>query len=125
MYMLDCNICYNDISYGINCFGKCKFVICHDCFLNLLKLNALDCIEYCCPMCRSTYVKNKDKRFTRYINNNKKVLKKIVQLYEIKFKQHTQRIVATSWEEFNRQMNETPMTYPITYFDYDSLLPDD
>ena len=39
--MVECNICYNDISYGVNCFAKCKIVICHNCFLNLLKLNDL------------------------------------------------------------------------------------
>lgn len=125
MYMTECMICYNDISYGIHCFEKCSFVVCHICFLNMIKLNNLDCVEYCCPMCRNTSVKNKDKLFTRFINNNKKILKKIVQLYEIKFRQHTARIVATAWSEFNRQMNEESMSFPIIAFDYDSLLPDD
>ena len=72
--MVECNICYNDISYGINCFAKCKIVICHYCFLNLLKLN--DSIEYCCPQCRHTSIKNKDRRFTKFINKNKKCLEK-------------------------------------------------
>ena len=55
--MVECNICYNDISYGVNCFAKCKIVICHNCFLNLLKLN--DSIEYCCPQCRHFPLKTK------------------------------------------------------------------
>ena len=73
--MEECNICYNDISYGVNCFAKCKIVICHNCFLNLLKIN--DSIEYCCPQSRHVTIKNKDKRFTKFINkNNKNVWKK-------------------------------------------------
>ena len=48
MYMTECNVCYSDICYEINCFEKCNFVICHNCFLNILKLNVLDCVEYCC-----------------------------------------------------------------------------
>ena len=74
--MVECNICYNDISYGVNCFAKCKIVICHNCLLNLLKLN--DSIEYCCPQCRHISIKNKDKRFTKFIN--KKCLEKVVEL---------------------------------------------
>ena len=74
--MVECNICYNDISCGINCFGKCKIVICHIFFMNLLQLN--DSIEYCCPQRRHTSIKNKDRRFTKFINNNKKCLEKVV-----------------------------------------------
>ena len=128
MYMTECNVCYSDICYEINCFEKCNFVICHNCFINILKLNVLDYVEYCCPQCRHTSIKNNDKRFTRFINNNKKFLKKIVQLYETKFKIHTTQIVSTAWSEFNRQIYEERMPYPIIsldIFDYDSLLPDD
>jgi len=74
MYTVECNIYYNDISYGINSFGKSTIVICHNCFINLLKLN--DSIEYCCPQCRHTSIKNKDARFTKFINKNKKIRKK-------------------------------------------------
>jgi len=126
--MTECNVCYSDICYEINCFEKCNFVICHNCFINILKLNVLDYVEYCCPQCRHTSIKNQDKRFTRFLNNNKKFLKKIVQLYETKFKQHTTQNVSFAWSEFNRQRNEESMPYPIIsldYFDYDSLLPDD
>lgn len=124
MYMTECNVCYTDISYGIKCFERCSFIVCHNCFPNLLKLNNLDCVEYSCPMCRNTFVKNRDKRFARFLNNNKKCLKKIVQLYEVKFRQHTARIVATAWDEFHRQMSEEPDVFPLVAFDYDSLLPD-
>ena len=88
----------------------------------------MDCVEYCCPQCRHTSIKNKDKRFTRFINNNKKFLKKIIQLYETNLKQHTTQVVATAWSDFNRQTNEELRPHPIIsldYFDYDSLLPDD
>jgi hypothetical protein len=122
MYMAECNVCYNDCSYGVNCFAKCSYVICHDCFLNLLNLNIVDCVEYSCPQCRNKSVKNNDKRFTRFINNNKKCLKKIVQLYESKLEQTNTRTLSSAWNEFNIQTNETPMTYPIIYFDYDNLI---
>ena len=119
---MDCNICYDDISYGIHCFGKCNFVVCHNCFINLLKLNIVDCVEYCCPMCRFTSIKNKDKRFTRFINNNKKFLKKIVELYENKLEQTNTRTLATAWNEFTIQVNQTPMIFPIVAIDYDDFL---
>ena len=57
--MVDCNICYNDISYGVRCFGKCNIVICHNCFVKLLKLNICDSIEFNCPQYRHTSIKNK------------------------------------------------------------------
>ena len=120
--MTDCNICYNDISYGIHCFGKCNFIICHTCFLNLLKLNIVDTIEYSCPQCRITSIKNKDKQFTRFINNNKKFLKKINQIYETKLGQINTTVLSTAWNEFSRQTNERVMTYPIVYFDFDDFI---
>ena len=119
--MVECNICYNDISYGVNCFAKCKIVICHNCFLNLLKLN--DSIEYCCPQCRHTSIKNKDKRFTKFINNNKKCLEKVVELFEEKLEQTNARQLSNSWEEFNRRVSQE--MYPIIHFDYDVFIPDD
>jgi hypothetical protein len=82
--MVDCNICYNDISYSVSCFGKCKIVVCHNCFVKLLKLNLSDTIEYNCPQCRHTSIKNKDAQFTKSINENKKCLKQVVQLFEKK-----------------------------------------
>ena len=118
--MVECNICYNDISYGINCFGKCKIVICHNCFMNLLKLN--DSIEYCCPQCRHTSFKNKDKRFTKFINKNKKRLEKVVQLFEEILEQTNSKQFSSSWEKFNRRVGQE--TYHIVYFNYDFFIPD-
>ena len=66
--MVDCNICYNDISYGVTCFAKCDIVVCHYCFVKLLKLNISETIEYNCPQCRHISIKNKDKQFTKLKN---------------------------------------------------------
>ena len=109
---MDCNVCYENINYGIYCFGKCNFVVCHNCFINLLKLNIVDCVEYCCPMCRFTSIKNKDKRFTRFINHNKKVLNKIVELYEAKLEKTNTRVLTNAWNEFTIHVNQTPMIFP-------------
>ena len=88
--MVDCNICYNDISYGVRCFGKCNIVICHNCFVKLLKLNISDTLEYNCPQCMHISIKDKDKRFTKFINKNKKCLKQVVQLFDEKLEQKIQ-----------------------------------
>ena len=97
-------------------FCKCRIVICHIC---LLKLN--DSIEYCCPQCRHTSIKNKDKRFTKFIY--KKCLEKVVELFEEKLEQTNARQLSNSWEDFNRRVNQE--IYPIIHFDYDVFIPDD
>jgi hypothetical protein len=48
----------------------------------MLKLNVNKDIEFCCPMCRITSIKNIDRRFTNFLNTNKSTLKKIISLYE-------------------------------------------
>jgi uncharacterized protein (DUF2225 family) len=89
--------------------------------MNLLKLNYS--IEYCCPQCRHTSFKNKDKRFTKFINKNKKCLEKVVEIFEEKLEQTNARQLSNSWEEFNRRVSQE--TYPIIHFDYDVFIPDD
>jgi hypothetical protein len=103
---------------GLIGFAKCKIVICHNCFLNLLELN--DSIEYCCPQCRHISIKNKDKRLTKFIN--KKCLEKMVELFEKKLEQTNARQLSNSWEEFNRRVSQE--IYPIIHFDYDAFIPD-
>jgi hypothetical protein len=121
--MVDCNICYNDISYGVRCFGKCNIVICHNCFVKLLKINICDSIEFNCPQCRHTSIKNKDERFTKFINKNRKCLKQVVQLFEDKLEQTNVRRLSNTWEAFSRRVNQEQEIYPIIYFDYDDLIP--
>lgn len=80
--MNECNVCYTNVNNVVNCFGSCTFKVCLPCFNALLKMNVCRDIEYCCPMCRVTSIKNKDRRFTTFVNKNKSTLKKIVSLYE-------------------------------------------
>jgi hypothetical protein len=80
--MNECNVCYTNSHNLVDCFGFCTFKVCLPCFNALLKINACRDIEYACPMCRITSVKNKDRRFTIFVNRNKSTLKKIVSLYE-------------------------------------------
>ena len=119
--MVECNTCYNDISHGVNCFAKCKIVICDNCFLNLLTLN--DSIEYCCPQCRHTSFKNKDNRFTKFINKNKNFRKKWLNFLKRTQRKKNARQLSNSLEEFNRRVSQE--IYPIIHFDYDVFIPND
>ena len=90
MYMNECNVCYTNINNVVNCFGKCSIKLCLNCFNSILKLNVNKDITFCCPQCRLTSIKNKDRRFTTFVNSNKSTLKKIVSLYE-------SRTLDTAW----------------------------
>ena len=81
MYMNECNICF-DRNAIVNCFAKCSIKICLPCFNTMLKLNVNKDIEFCCPQCRITSIKNRDTIFTNFLNKHKSTLKKIVSLYE-------------------------------------------
>jgi hypothetical protein len=79
--MNECNVCF-DKPAVVNCFAKCSIKLCLNCFNSILKLNVCKDIEYVCPQCRITSIKNKDRRFTTFLNSNKSILLKIVSLYE-------------------------------------------
>lgn len=106
--MNECNVCYGSVNRVVNCFGSCSFKVCVPCFNALLKMNACRDIEFCCPMCRITSIKNRDRRFTNFINSNKSTLKKIVSLYETN---NLNRV-------WNLWMN--PITPDISYSIYDN-----
>lgn len=110
MYMNECNVCYTNIQNPVHCFGSCTFIVCLPCFNAMLKLNACSDIEYCCPMCRITSVKNKDRRFTTFVNSHKSTLKKMVSLYETRNVNHAWRI----WTN--------PVTPDISYSIYDNQI---
>jgi hypothetical protein len=76
----------------------------------MLKLNVCKDIEFCCPQCRLTSIKNKDTRFTTFVNSNKSTLKKIVSLYE-------SRTLDTAWSMWNN-----PITHDISYSIYHNEL---
>ena len=110
MYMNECNICYTNINNVVNCFGACSIKLCLNCFNSMLKLNVCKDIEFCCPQCRLTSIKNKDTRFTTFVNSNKSTLKRIVSLYE-------SRTLDTAWSMWNN-----PITPDISYSIYHNEL---
>ena len=111
MYMNECNICF-DKPAVVNCFAKCSIKICLNCFNSILKLNVCKDIEFCCPQCRITSIKNKDRRFTTFVNTNKSTLKKIVSLYET-------NNLNTAWLGFNIYHMSNEQVAELTYYDYD------
>ena len=137
MYMNECNVCFDKMA-GVNCFAKCSIKLCLNCFNTMLKLNVCKDIEFCCPQCRSTSIKNKDKKFSRFLEKNKSTLKKIISLYEpviqtnvsyqtshrwhdwnerITREQFQQHMMDASYVDWNR-LNSTQLA-EITYYDYD------
>lgn len=108
--MNECNICYTNVNNVVDCFGSCSIKICLPCFNAMLKLNVCSSIEFCCPMCRITSIKNRDTRFTTFLNKHKSTLKKIVSLYET--------------NNLNRAWNAwvNPVTPDISYSIYDNQI---
>ena len=98
--MLVCDVCY-DNKQEVACFGNCSFNLCVDCFNKLLKLNIVGDIEFCCPQCRITSIKNKDNHFTTFINNNSSSLVTIVELLENKIERQQVFDLFNQWHAWN------------------------
>ena len=130
--MRECSICFDGFKNGVKCFGSCSLVICIGCFNKILKVNVVDDIEYSCPQCRNTCIKNLDRTFTKFLNNNKKCLKRIVFLLEQNIEQKTRQNVDNTWEQFTLDLvdehihehliNLTPgQLYELTGGDYENI----
>lgn len=136
--MNECNICL-DRTANVNCFGTCTIHLCLSCFNTLLKLNVCKDIEYCCPQCRITSVKNKDRRFTIFLQKHKSTLKKIISLYEPIIETNVSSQTSHRWddwtaritrEQFQQHMREasyvdwqrlnSEQLAEITYYDFES-----
>ena len=104
--MRECSVCFEGYKNGVKCFGSCSLVICIGCFNKILKVNVVDDIEYSCPACRNTCIKNLDKRFSKFLNNNKKCLKRIVNLLEQSLEQKTRPSVDHQWIQFNHDIEQ-------------------
>ena len=104
--MKECCVCFNGYKNGVKCFGSCSLVICIGCFNKILKVNVVDDIEYSCPQCRNTSIKNLDRDFTKFLNNNKKCLKRIVILLEQRLEQKSKQSVDNTWEQFTLDIDE-------------------
>ena len=130
--MKECCVCFNGYKNGVRCFGSCSLEVCIGCFNKILKVNVVDDIEYSCPACRNTCIKNLDKRFSKFLNNNKKCLKRIVILLEQRLEQKSKNEVDNTWEQFTLDLvdehihehliNLTPgQLYELTGGDYENI----
>jgi len=103
--MRECVICMEGYKNGVKCFGSCSLEVCIGCFNKILNINRVEQIEYCCPQCRHTSIKNEDKTFTKYVSNNKKCLKRIVFLLETSCEEESKRMLENTWIAFNARVN--------------------
>jgi hypothetical protein len=104
--MKECCVCFNGYKNGVRCFGSCNMELCLQCFNSILKVNVVDDIEYSCPQCRYTCIKNLDRNFTKFLYNNKKCLKRIVILLEQRLEQKSKQSVDNTWEQFTLDLDE-------------------
>jgi hypothetical protein len=110
-------------------------------------------IEFCCPQCRLTSIKNKDRKFTVFLEKNKSSLKKIISLYEPVLETNVSSQTSYRWHDWNARITRegfqrrmfdlsrvdwdrlnsdqlAEITYyadqlaEITYYDYDEDIPD-
>jgi hypothetical protein len=104
--MKECSVCFEGYKNGVKCFGSCSLVICIGCFNKILNINEVQDICMICPQCRHLSVKNLDNKFTKFLNNNKKCLKRIVFLLENHIDNESKRMLENTWEAFNTRVNE-------------------
>ena len=104
--MKECCVCFNGYKNGVRCFGSCNMELCLQCFNSILKVNVVDDIEYSCPQCRNTSIKNLDRNFTKFLYNNKKCLKRIVILLEQCLEQKTRQSVDNTWIQYNNDIEQ-------------------
>lgn len=95
--MKQCCVCFEGTKSWVKCFGVCNIELCLSCFISILKINRVEQIEFCCPTCRHTSIKNEDKTFTKFLNNNKKCLKRMVYLLENHYEAEYKRLLENMW----------------------------
>ena len=104
--MKECSVCFEGYKNGVRCFGKCSLEICLSCFNKILNINEVQDICMICPQCRHLSVKGLDNKFSKYVSNNKKCLKRIVYLLENHIDNESKRMLENTWEAFNTRVNE-------------------
>ena len=104
--MKECSVCFEGYKNGVRCFGKCSLEICLSCFYKILNINEVQDIYMICPQCRHLSVKGLDNKFSKYVSNNKKCLKRIVFLLEQCIDNESKRMLENTWEAFNTRVNE-------------------
>jgi hypothetical protein len=104
--MKECSVCFEGYKNGVRCFGSCSLEVCIGCFNKILNINEVQDICMICPQCRHLSVKNLDNKFSKYVSNNKKCLKRIVYLLENHIDNESKRMLENTWEAFNTRVNE-------------------
>ena len=104
--MKECSVCFEGYKNGVRCFGSCSLEVCIGCFNKISNINEVQDICMICPQCRHLSVKNLDNKFTKFLNNNKKCLKRIVFLLENHIDNESKRMLENTWEAFNTRVNE-------------------
>jgi len=99
-------VCFEGYKNGVKCFGSCSLEICLSCFNKILNINEVQDICMICPQCRHLSVKGLDNKFSKYVSNNKKCLKRIVFLLEQCIDNESKRMLENTWEAFNTRVNE-------------------
>jgi len=122
--MKECVICMEGYKNGVKCFGSCSLEVCIGCFNKILNINEVQDICMICPQCRHLSVKGLDNKFSKYVSNNKKCLKRIVSLLEDRLDRKSKYVLDISWANFSAEhlIGLTPgQLYELTEGDYDNV----
>lgn len=93
-----CPICIDHSNKMVMCFSGCSFECCISCFCKILKLNEV--VQFTCPQCRGVSIQARDRRFSNFIRNNTKVLRRIIVLHNDKLTTQNTLLLAYAWEDF-------------------------
>ena len=82
MKQIECPICFESCRKYVKCFSGCKTQICKSCFKKMIELDTNKDVSFCCPVCRQTSIRHKQKNFTKYCRGHLDVCEAIIKLFE-------------------------------------------